>query len=127
MIYKSHFSTSGFLFTLHLEKMKMNRYPLYHIKDSDRFDPFHFPKVETEIIAIAAATAGLTSNGKQQAIISYLKHHSMRTEWVNAHPVLAKQIAGDIINTSHVESLFDSGKNNLQFILDLENYIRNTI
>ncbi len=102
----------------------MNRYSLYHIKEADRFDPFHFPKVETEMIAIATAAAGITGVNKQQAIISYLKNHSMRTGWVNSHPDLAKKLASESISTSHTESLFESGKNNPGFILELESYIR---
>ena len=101
----------------------MNRYNLYYIQEADSFDPFNFPKVETEMTAIAKAAAGIAVDGKQEAIISYLKNHSLRTEWVNANPVLAKQLASDSIITLHVESLFDSGKNNPRFILGLESYI----
>ena len=55
---------------------------------------------------------------QQEAIISYLKFHSIRTAWVIANPVLADHLSTTDISTAHLESLFDSGKNNVQFIHD---------
>lgn len=101
----------------------MNYYNRYHIKDTDRFDPFHFPKAETEMQFIAKAMSAIPVTGKQEAIISYLKFHTIRTAWVSANPVLADRLSTSDISTAHLESLFDSGKNNVQFILDLESYI----
>lgn len=105
----------------------MNRYNQYHIKDSDRFDPYIFSKVRDELEQIFKATAVLPLNNKEYIIISFLKTHSLKNEWIQDNPQLTSLFTNGNFSTSNIDSLYESGKNNSLFIQSFEDYIRNNI
>lgn len=107
--------------------MDMNRYNKYNIKDTDRFIPDYFPKAEDELRTLMEAATGFPGPFAELIIISYLKYHSLKSEWVDANPRLSSIMTDNICCTDHMESLFISSKGNLSFTRDYEAHIREQI
>jgi hypothetical protein len=105
----------------------MNRYSQYNIKESDRFDPTIFPKVRDELEPIFKALAPAPIKNKEQIILCFLKNHSLKNEWLNDNPELTGLFTKGKFQTTNIDYLYESGKNNSQFIQSFENYIRQHI
>lgn len=60
---------------------------------------------------------------KVEIVISFLRYHSLRNEWIEANPSLAKLITSGIIKMSRLEMLFASGNRSSQLLRSLEEYI----
>ena len=105
----------------------MNRYNKYNIKDTDRFDPYDFPKVQLELDDLVKATSGISVSNKGEIIVSYLKDHSIGKESLSSNPELSKVLTGGQLITSHVESLFESSRRNKVFLEGYEDFIRKTL
>ena len=58
-----------------------------------------------------------------EIIVSFLKNHCLKTTWIEANPALARMITSGFFKTSHLESLFESCRNNKVFLNDFEEYI----
>jgi hypothetical protein len=72
-------------------------------------------------------TAGVSGMYKGEIIISFLKDHSVKNDWVNANPVFAGLITSRHFDTVHLESLFESCRINSEFTTKLEEFIRKNI
>lgn len=105
----------------------MNRYNKYNIKEKDRFDANYFPKVQVELDDMLKATESIPAINKEDIIISYLKDRSFKQEWVDSQPELTRLLSHGYFVTSHIESLFESGRANKHFIQGFEDYIRETL
>jgi hypothetical protein len=95
----------------------------YSIKDTDRFDELQFPGVVREIAGLHQSVWKIKSAEKTAIIISLLKDHSIKTEWLQANKELARLLTSGALPTSHLESLFGSCKDNPTFRKGLEDYI----
>jgi hypothetical protein len=93
------------------------------IKDNEKFSPENYPKAFHELSILNQGIAHVAIYFKVEIIISYLKDHSLKTDWVEANPALARLITSGFFNTSHLESLFESCRNNKVFLYDLEEYM----
>ncbi|MBI5372987.1 MAG: hypothetical protein HZA79_13275 [Sphingobacteriales bacterium] len=103
----------------------MNGYKAYDIKDTDRFNPHLFPEVRDELNGLFSAAYFFTTPEKENIIISFLKNHSLKSEWTRSEPELTRILTGNCCPTAHIESLFEAAKTNLQFLHSFEEYIRN--
>lgn len=101
----------------------MNNFTQYSISDTERFDVRHYPHVASEIDGLHSALHEIKSDRKAAVIISLLKNHSIKTEWIGGNKKLTMLLTSGVLHTSHVESLFSSCKHNADFLLDLESYI----
>jgi hypothetical protein len=105
----------------------MNRYKKYHIKNTDRFNPYDFPKVQDELTGMINATQLIPAMNKEKIIISYLKDHSIENDLVSHHPELVSLLTGKQFSTSDIESLFDSCRHNQHFLSGFEDFIRHSL
>lgn len=105
----------------------MIRYRKYAIKDTDRFDPDYFTKVQDETSVLMTAINNNPGPFTEMIILEYLKEGSIKQEWTDANPGLCNLLLEKSCNTSHLESLFASSKDNLLFTRELEDYIRKQI
>ena len=105
----------------------MFQYRRYNIRNTDQFRPDDFPKVVSELSDINNGTSGLPVLHKGDMIISFLKDHSIKTDWLTANPALAGLITSRHFETTHLESLFESCAINNEFAEELEDYIRKNI
>jgi hypothetical protein len=93
------------------------------IKDYERFSPANFPNAIYELSAINQGISHISIYYKVEIIVSYLKDHRLKTEWIDANPALARMITSGFFKTARLESLFESCRNNKVFLTDFEDYI----
>lgn len=95
----------------------------YLIKNDDQFVPNEFPQIEEDVNLIVASMAKWPAQENTEMLLSFVKDRSMRSEWVNANPVLAEMICTKSLPLKNLEALFASSSNNLLFRIQLEEYI----
>ncbi|HEX4876586.1 MAG TPA: hypothetical protein VFV31_07935 [Chitinophagaceae bacterium] len=105
----------------------MNRYKQYNIKESDRFEPAIYHKVRDELHPIFKAITDLPARNKELIVLCFLKNHSLKTEWLQDNPEVIKLFTEGRFQTTHIDHLYESGKNNSRFIQSFEDYIRQHI
>lgn len=93
------------------------------IKDNDQFLPYDFPQIDEDLDILAASMAKLPSEQNTEMLLSFVKEHSMQSEWVSANPVLAEMICTKSLPVKNLEALFASCRRNLLFRIQLEEYI----
>lgn len=99
-------------------------YKKYLIKDNDQFNPEQFPFIVEETAIIKAETANVPLHFKGEIIVSFLKNHSLKTEWLQENPELTALLASGSLTTDKFESLFDSCNHNLLFREAMEEFLR---
>lgn len=98
-------------------------YSRFLIKEHDQFVPYDFPQIEADLDVLVTSMAKLPSLENKEMLLSFVKDHSMRTEWVNANPVLAEMISTNTLPVKNLEALFASCRRNPPFRTQLEEYI----
>ena len=105
----------------------MFQYRKYNIRNTDQFRPDDYPKILNELSDISSGIAGLSGLHKEDIIVSFLKDHSLKNEWLTANPAVAGLITSKHFETTHLESLFDSCRVNIRFAEDLEDFVRKNV
>lgn len=90
----------------------------------DIFSAGNSPEMIKELHTLKEKTAHTPMYFKAEIIISYLKNHSVKTNWIEANPLLVKLMVSNSCATSHIESLFVFCRNNQSYLCDYETYIR---
>jgi hypothetical protein len=88
-----------------------------------KFDPVHHPLAVSELAVIRAATGSMLSR-RSEIIISFLKMHRIKREWIEANPALTEMITRGRLKTVHIESLFEVFAKNKNFLVGFEGYIK---
>ena len=95
----------------------------YIIKDNEQFNPENHPSAVYELSNLKQGISHTNIYYKVEIIVSFLKDHCLKTAWIEANPALAQMITSGFFKTSHLESLFESCRNNKAFCNDFEEYI----
>lgn len=98
-------------------------YNKYVVKETDDFNLSLFPEISSDIAIIRKEMHKHSHCLDAGILISFVKYHSMRTQWVNTNPGIAKMISSKTLPVENMESLFSSTTNNLLFQKHLEEYI----
>jgi hypothetical protein len=93
------------------------------IKDNENFNAANYPGAMSELSALRQGIADTSVYFKVEIVVSYLKNHRLQTNWIDANPALTRMVTSGFFKTSHLESLFESGRNNKVFIKGFEEYI----
>lgn len=93
----------------------------------DIFNPEKTPEMVKELSALNEGTAHTPVYFKTEIIISYLKNHSLKNEWITANPKLADIMINGLFKTKHIESLFDYCRMNQSYRRSYENYIQQQV
>jgi hypothetical protein len=93
------------------------------VRNDEKFSPANYPKAFHELSVLNQGISHIAIYFKVEIIISYLKDHSLKTDWVEANPALARMITSGFFKTSQLESLFESCRNNKAFLYDFEEYL----
>ena len=93
------------------------------IKDYEKFNPANYPKEFHELSVLNQGIAEIAVYFKVEIIISYLKDHSIKIDWVEANPALSRMITCGFFKTSYLEALFEFCRNNKSFLYDFEDHI----
>ena len=96
----------------------------YSIKETDIFDQKLYPRVIKEINGLQDRLQKIQSLQKTAIIISLLKEHSLRTDWLDSNTKLAGLLTSGELPTLHLESLFNASKDNQNFTEGLEDYLK---
>jgi hypothetical protein len=95
--------------------------------NNEKFNSGNYPKAMSELSALKRGTSDTPIYFKVEIIVSFLKNHSLQVAWVDANPSLSRMITSGFFKTSNLESVFDFGRNNVSFLKDYEDYIRNQL
>lgn len=101
----------------------MATFAQYTVIPTDTFDERLYPEVISEVNRLEAGLSKFHSSNKVSIVISILKDHCIKTEWLNDNRQLAKLLTSGFLGTTHFEALFNSSRNNPGFISGLEAYI----
>lgn len=85
--------------------------------------PYDFPQIEKDLDVLVTSMAKLPSLQNKDMLLSFVRDHSMNSDWVSANPVLAEMISTNTLPVKNLETLFASCRQNLPFRLQLEEYI----
>ena len=96
----------------------------YHIKAGDRFNADNSPMVATQVNALQKELAEFPQENKENIVVSYLKNHSIKTEWILSNPKLTYKVTSGTLAISEIEAYFEYSKGNIIFQNDLENFIK---
>ena len=99
-------------------------YNQLQINKDDSFQFKLYPDVVDELEEITRNTLRMSGHFKSEIIISYLKDHSLDMHWIAKNPKLAKYITSRSVSTSHLESLFESCRDNDTFLKGFEAFVR---
>ena len=102
-------------------------YIKYDIQETDTFDETRYSHVASELASLASRTSDMDSTNKSAIIISYLKDHSIRVDWLKNDNQLTQAITSRSYDTSHIEALFEGCRNHKVFLHDFEDYITTQI
>lgn len=102
----------------------MKSYNAYYIKNTDTFNILDYPKVELELLILKNAVAEMPELFREMIVISYIKNHSIKTEWAEGNPALTALITGSQYSTAQTQLLFESSKNNFMFLKAFEDHIK---
>jgi hypothetical protein len=94
------------------------------IKESDVFEYVNFPFMVNELATIKKDLIHIPVYFKADIIISYLKNHSIKNDWIKANPELTKLITSGAFVTTHIESVFRACSNYKVFLHNFESYLR---
>ena len=93
------------------------------ITDYEKFSPANYPQAFHELSVLNQGISNVAMYYNVEIIVSFLKNHSLKTAWIEANPALTRMITSGFFKTSHLESLFESCRNNKAFLKDFEEYI----
>jgi hypothetical protein len=96
----------------------------YDIKDTDTFEESVYPGIVKEIEALQETMLEIKGLHKIEIIISFLRFHSIKTEWISTNKDVTRLMTSRSVGTSELEELFDSSKKNSGFSNELESYIK---
>ena len=99
-------------------------YPKFLIRNTDRFDPFDFPKLENSLQLLTEQLAPEEPAPAADMIISFVKDRHIDAQHEKDHPRLAQLISTKTLPLQVMEDLFESSKQNEIFSRELEEYIR---
>src|SRR5690242_4168486 len=99
------------------------QYSKYKIKETDTFNAYDFPKVQGEIDDMIKASRKMNCGSKGEIILSYVKDHALKKEWMDNSPELTTLLTNNQFSTFHIEALFESCRQNKSFLKSFEEYL----
>ncbi len=91
----------------------------------DVFSADSYPEMAKELKILKEAARQMPVYFKGEIVISYLKTHSIKSEWIKANPELVMFIRDYSSKTAHIESLFDFYRLRKASLTGYEKYILN--
>lgn len=101
----------------------MFTYQKFLIRDTDRFDPVSFPRLNESLRQTIDELASAPAGPSTEMIISFARHHSINSKQAEDHPQLASQISEKGLPLQVLEQLFESSRNNPAFQTGLQDYV----
>jgi hypothetical protein len=102
----------------------MFKYPRYLIHNDDHFNIQQFPSLNDKISDAVVVLSGVSEEYRGEMLVSFLKSHSISSEWSANNPEFAGIISSEALPFKDLEDLFESGRNNTAFTGELEAYLK---
>jgi hypothetical protein len=96
----------------------------YQIKPSDSFSENMYPEVIQELLVLRERSLPMQSAFKTDIVISFLKDHCIKVEWLAMNGAVCKLITSGSLSISHLESLFSACRTNILFLKAFEECIK---
>jgi hypothetical protein len=93
------------------------------VDEADRFSALNYPEVSQEMKRVACHVTSVPGVFKREILISYLKNHSIKVDWLADNDRLVKMITSGALKIRHTEQLFDARRRDKVFLVDFEGYI----
>ena len=90
----------------------------------DIFNADKTPEMVKELSVIKHGIVNMPVYFKGEIIISYLKNHSIKNDWVKANPELVQSLLAGRFETKYIEALFEFSRRRPMYSRDLEMYIK---
>jgi hypothetical protein len=91
------------------------------------FDIEKYPQVSDEVRILSDTIAGIRGYFKGEIVISFLKDHSVKNEWLTGNDDLVNLVTGGSCKIHHIERLFEKHSANRKFVEAFETYIENAM
>ncbi|HTI93519.1 MAG TPA: hypothetical protein VL727_23135 [Puia sp.] len=99
-------------------------YTKFSIGHADHFNPGHYGFVADDLAAMMEQIKHLPHEFVAEIVVSFLKNHCIRCEWIAANPELARLVSSKSVRSDKIESLFESCQKNSVFSQELETYLK---
>lgn len=95
-----------------------------NIGETGKFNADDYPLMVAELTVMISDLYAIPIYYKKDIVVSYLKDHSIKAEWIAANPALVKIMTSGSLSTSHLEKLFEGCRWNTAFRTQLELYVK---
>lgn len=114
---------------LHYMQFPLNKANTFMLKynSEEIFSAERSPEMREELSGLTQKIINMPVYFKAEIIISYLKDHCIKSEWIIANPELVKLLLSGSFITRHIESLFDFCRLKPGYRLGYESYIKKTV
>lgn len=91
----------------------------------DVFSAEKLPEMVKELSTIKTGIVNMPPYFKPEIIISYLKNHCIKNDWIQANPELVRLLLSGCFVTRHIEAQFEFCRIKSTYWKDFEFYIKN--
>ncbi len=98
-----------------------------NIGEVQNFKAEDFPFMISELAELVTMLTDTSVYYRRDIVISYLKDHKIKTEWIDANPTVAEKMLSGKLKTQNLEALFESCKWNKAFRNAYETYIKSKV
>ena len=99
-------------------------YKKFSIGNADHFNPEQYAFIADDLALMIEQIKHIPRDFRAEIIVSFLKNHCLRCEWIAANPELARLVTSKSVFSSKIESLFESCQSNYVFSRQLEAYLK---
>lgn len=99
-------------------------YKKFSIGNADQFNPGDYAFIADDLAIMIEQVKDIPHDFIAEIIVSFLKNHCLRCEWIAANPELAQLVASKSVRSDQIESLFESCQGNSVFSRELETYLK---
>ena len=99
-------------------------YKKFSIDNADHFNPDHYAFIADDLAIMIGQIKNIPHDFMAEIIVSFMKDHCLRCEWITANPQLAHLVTSRAVRSDKIESLFDDCRSNSVFSRQLETYVK---
>ena len=110
----------------HIENSKENKLETKQIYKR-KFEPQSFLEIHSELDIISKEFAENPNPNNIEILISYLRFHTIKANLLENNKIICEKILNGKIKINFLEQLFNNQKENIEFISDLEKYVRKRV
>lgn len=95
-----------------------------NIGETTEFNSGDYPKMVAELAQVVHDLHQTPIYFKKEIFLSFVRDHSIKTEWIAANPALVQMITTGGLVTAQIEEMFEACRWNKPFRLGLERFVK---